>query len=50
MTFAISEARARGFAGVDNELYFQRQHLHAFRRRQAVVGHLVKQFAGDGMH
>ena len=32
--FAIKRSKNPGFAGIDNELYFARQDLHALRRRQ----------------
>ena len=32
--FAIKRSKNPGFAGIDNELYFRDQTLHALRRRQ----------------
>ena len=32
--FAIKRSKNPGFAGIDNELYFQDNYVHAVRRRQ----------------
>ena len=39
-----------GFAGIDNELYVQDNTWMLFGDAKAVLGDLVKQFAGGGLH
>ena len=48
--FAIKRSKNPGFAGIDNELYFSDRTFMLFGDAKAVVGDLVKQFAGSGMH
>jgi NAD(P) transhydrogenase subunit beta len=49
--FAIKRSKAPGFAGIENELYFQDNTFMLFGDAKAVAGDLVKQFAGgSGMH
>lgn len=43
--FAIKRSKSPGFAGIDNELYFQDQTFMLFGDAKAVVGELVKQLA-----
>ena len=43
--FAIKRSKNPGFAGIDNELYFQDQTFMLFGDAKAVVGELVKQLA-----
>jgi NAD(P) transhydrogenase subunit beta len=50
MVFAIKRGRSPGFAGIDNELYFQDKTFMLFGDAKNVIGDLVKQFAGAGMH
>jgi len=45
--FAIKRSKNPGFAGIDNELYFQDQTFMLFGDAKAVVGELVKQLAGE---
>jgi H+-translocating NAD(P) transhydrogenase subunit beta len=45
--FAIKRSKNPGFAGIDNELYFQDQTYMLFGDAKTVVGDLVKQLAGD---
>jgi NAD(P) transhydrogenase subunit beta len=46
--FAIKRSKNPGFAGIDNELYFQDRTFMLFGDAKAVVGDLVKQLSGDG--
>lgn len=49
--FAIKRSKNPGFAGIDNELYFQDNTYMLFGDAKAVVGDLVKQLSGgSGMH
>src|SRR6185436_377259 len=48
--FAIKRSKNPGFAGIDNELYFSDRTWMLFGDAKNVVGELVKQFAGSGMH
>jgi len=49
--FAIKRSKNPGFAGIDNELYFQDRTFMLFGDAKAVVGELVKQLSGNsGMH
>jgi NAD(P) transhydrogenase subunit beta len=48
--FAIKRSKNPGFAGIDNELYFADRTFMLFGDAKAVVGDLVKQLAGGGMH
>ncbi|HEV8201908.1 MAG TPA: NAD(P)(+) transhydrogenase (Re/Si-specific) subunit beta [Candidatus Polarisedimenticolia bacterium] len=48
--FAIKRSKNPGFAGIDNELYFSDRTFMLFGDAKAVVGDLVKQFSGSGMH
>ncbi len=48
--FAIKRSKNPGFAGIDNELYFQDNTYMLFGDAKAVVGELVKAIAGDGGH
>jgi NAD(P) transhydrogenase subunit beta len=49
--FAIKRSKNPGFAGIDNELYFQDNTFMLFGDAKAVIGDLVKQFAkGAGVH
>jgi NAD(P) transhydrogenase subunit beta len=49
--FAIKRSKNPGFAGIDNELYFSEKTWMLFGDAKAVIGDLVKQFAGEGgMH
>jgi NAD(P) transhydrogenase subunit beta len=50
MVFAVKRSKNPGFAGIDNELYFKDNTFMLFGDAKAVVGELVKQFAGSGMH
>jgi NAD(P) transhydrogenase subunit beta len=50
MTFAIKRSKNPGFAGIDNELYFKNSTFMLFGDAKAVIGDLVKQFSGSGMH
>jgi proton-translocating NAD(P)+ transhydrogenase subunit beta len=50
MVFAIKRGRAPGFAGIDNELYFLDKSYMLFGDAKNVIGELVKQLAGGGMH
>jgi NAD(P) transhydrogenase subunit beta len=45
--FAIKRSKNPGFAGIDNELYFQDKTFMLFGDAKAVVGELVKQLAHD---
>jgi NAD(P) transhydrogenase subunit beta len=46
--FAIKRSKNPGFAGIDNELYFQDQTFMLFGDAKAVVGELVKQLGHGG--
>jgi NAD(P) transhydrogenase subunit beta len=48
--FAIKRSKNPGFAGIDNELYFSDRTWMLFGDAKNVLGELVKQFAGSGMH
>jgi NAD(P) transhydrogenase subunit beta len=50
MVFAIKRGKAPGFAGIDNELYFLDKTYMLFGDAKGVIGDLVKQFTGGGMH
>ena len=43
--FAIKRSKNPGFAGIDNELYFQDNTFMLFGDAKAVVGELVKQLS-----
>jgi NAD(P) transhydrogenase subunit beta len=42
----IKRSMSPGFAGIDNELYYLDRTLMVFGDAKAVVGNLVKEFAG----
>ena len=48
--FAIKRSKNPGFAGIDNELYFSDRTWMLFGDAKNVVGELVKQLSGGGMH
>ena len=48
--FAIKRSKSPGFAGIDNELYFQDNCYMLFGDAKAVVGELVKQFTKGPGH
>ncbi len=48
--FAIKRSKNPGFAGIDNELYFSPKTWMLFGDAKAVVGDLVKQLTGGGLH
>ncbi len=49
--FAIKRSKNPGFAGIDNELYFQNRTFMLFGDAKAVAGDLVKQLSGaSGLH
>jgi NAD(P) transhydrogenase subunit beta len=49
--FAIKRSKNPGFAGIDNELYFDPKTWMLFGDAKAVIGELVKELSGDGkMH
>jgi NAD(P) transhydrogenase subunit beta len=48
--FAIKRSKNPGFAGIDNELYFSDRTWMLFGDAKHVVGELVKQLSGGGMH
>ena len=48
--FAIKRSKNPGFAGIDNELYFSDRTWMLFGDAKNVIGELVKQLAGLGMH
>ena len=51
LTLAIKRGRNPGFAGIDNQLYFQDNTFMLFGDAKAVVGDLVRQLAGgSGIH
>jgi proton-translocating NAD(P)+ transhydrogenase subunit beta len=47
---AIKRSKNPGFAGIDNELYVQDNTWMLFGDAKGVIGDLVKQFAGGGLH
>ncbi len=48
MVLAIKRSKNPGFAGIDNELYFNNNTFMLFGDAKAVVGDLVKQLTGAG--
>ncbi len=48
--FAIKRSKNPGFAGIDNQLYFSDRTWMLFGDAKNVIGELVKQLAGSGMH
>jgi NAD(P) transhydrogenase subunit beta len=48
--FAIKRSKNPGFAGIDNELYFSERTWMLFGDAKNVVGDLVKQLSGGGVH
>ncbi|MEI6914979.1 MAG: NAD(P)(+) transhydrogenase (Re/Si-specific) subunit beta [Armatimonadota bacterium] len=48
--FAIKRSKNPGFAGIENELYSADQTWMLFGDAKAVIGDLVKQMSGGGMH
>ncbi len=48
--FAVKRSKNPGFAGIDNELYFLDKTFMLFGDAKAVVGELVKNLSGGGMH
>jgi len=48
--FAIKRSKRPGFAGIDNELYFSDKTWMLFGDAKNVIGELVKQFSGAGVH
>ncbi len=48
--FAIKRSKNPGFAGIDNELYFADKTWMLFGDAKAVIGDLVRQLSGGGMH
>jgi H+-translocating NAD(P) transhydrogenase subunit beta len=46
--FAIKRSKNPGFAGIDNELYFNDRTWMLFGDAKQVIGDLVKQFAAEG--
>jgi NAD(P) transhydrogenase subunit beta len=50
MVFAIKRSKNPGFAGIDNELYFKNNTFMLFGDAKAVIGDLVKQLSGSGIH
>jgi len=48
--YAIKRSKNPGFAGIDNELYFNDKTFMLFGDAKAVVGELVKQLSGGGGH
>ena len=46
--FAIKRSKSPGFAGIDNELYFEDRTFMLFGDAKAVVGDLAKHLAADG--
>ena len=47
---AVKRSKNPGFAGIDNELYVQDNTWMLFGDAKAVLGELVKQFGGGGIH
>ena len=50
MVLSIKRGRSPGFAGIDNELYFLDKSFMLFGDAKNVIGDLVKQFTGAGVH
>jgi NAD(P) transhydrogenase subunit beta len=50
VVYAIKRSKNPGFAGIDNELYFQDKTFMLFGDAKAVVGELVKALADGGSH
>ena len=48
--FAIKRSKRPGFAGIDNELYFNDKTWMLFGDAKKVIGDLVKQLGDGGMH
>ncbi len=48
--FAIKRSKNPGFAGIDNELYFSDKTWMLFGDAKHVIGELVKQLSGSGVH
>ncbi len=48
--FAIKRSKNPGFAGIDNELYFSEKTWMLFGDAKQVIGELVKQLSGTGIH
>jgi len=48
--FAIKRSKNPGFAGIDNELYFQDRTFMLFGDAKVMVGELVKQLSGNSQH
>ena len=48
--FAIKRSKNPGFAGIDNALYVQDNTWMLFGDAKAVIGDVVRQFAGGGLH
>lgn len=48
--FVIKRSKNPGFAGIENELYFQDKTLMLFGDAKAVVGELVKQLSANSAH
>jgi NAD(P) transhydrogenase subunit beta len=48
--FAIKRSKSPGFAGIDNELYFNDKTFMLFGDAKAVVGDLVRQLSGSAGH
>jgi NAD(P) transhydrogenase subunit beta len=48
--FAIKRSKNPGFAGIDNELYFADRTWMLFGDAKSVIGELVKELSGSGMH
>ena len=48
--FAIKRSKNPGFAGIDNDLYFSDHTWMLFGDAKVVIGELVKDLAGSGMH
>jgi len=46
--YAIKRSKNPGFAGIDNELYFQDRTFMLFGDAKVVVGELVKELSGKG--
>ncbi len=47
---AVKRSKSPGFAGIDNELYFQDKTFMLFGDAKAVVGELAKQLSGGSAH
>jgi NAD(P) transhydrogenase subunit beta len=48
--YAIKRSKNPGFAGIDNALYFQDKTWMLFGDAKAVIGELVKELSGGGVH